>query len=138
MLLMVLLVLRSDSCSGVALHTAVGLLAGLSRLLLLLVVIVVWVVYVSAIKRARRRMVLAPSRFRLGRCLGPVVLVGGVPSCLLNVVNEVDLEFLLEVVVRVCLRFVRLVCVRLAIPFGGLALLQMVGAGEGVEWLSDL
>jgi hypothetical protein len=83
-------------------------------------------------------MVLAPSRFRLGLCLGPVVLVCGVPSCLLNVSSEVVLEFFPEVVVRICLRFARLVCVRLAIPFGGLALLRMVGAGEGVGWLSIL
>ena len=81
-------------------------------------------------------MALAPSRFRLGMCLGPVVLVGGVPFCLLNVFREVVLEFLLEVVVRICLRFARLVCVRLAVLVGGLALLQMVRAGEGVEWLS--
>ena len=81
-------------------------------------------------------MALAPSRFRLGLCLGPVVLFGGVSCCLLNVVSEVVLEFLLEVFVRVCLRCARLVCVRLAVPVHGLALLRMVRADGEVEWLS--
>ena len=81
-------------------------------------------------------MALAPSRLRLGLCRGPVVLVCGVPFCLLGVFNKVVLEFLLEVVVRVYLRFARLVCVRLADHVDGMAMLRMVGADEGVEGLS--
>ena len=81
-------------------------------------------------------MALAPSHFRLGLCLGSVVLVCGVPFCLLGVFSEVVLGFLLEVVVRVCLRFARLVCVRLTDPVDGLALLRMVRADGGVEGLS--
>ena len=81
-------------------------------------------------------MALDPSRFRLGMCLGPVVLVCSVPSCLLSVFSGVALGFPTDVSVRVCLRLARSVCVRLADPVDGLALLRMVRADEGVEGLS--
>ena len=57
------------------------------------------------------------------------------PSCLLDVFNEVVLGFPPEVDVRVCLRLARLVYVCLADLVGSLALLRMVGADEGVKGL---
>ena len=57
------------------------------------------------------------------------------PSCLLDVFSEVVLEILPEVDVRVCLRLARLVYVFLVDLVGSLALLQMLGADEGVKRL---
>ena len=55
------------------------------------------------------------------------------PSCLLDVFNEIVLGFLSEEDVRVCLRLARLLYVCLADPVDSLALLRMVGADEGVK-----
>jgi hypothetical protein len=54
---------------------------------------------------------------------------------LLDVFSEVVLEILPEVDVRVCLRLARLVYVFLVDLVGSLALLQMLGADEGVKRL---
>ncbi len=89
----------------------------------------------SDIKRAKRRMALAPSRLRLGLCRASGVLGCGVPSLFLGVFTGVVLEFPTEVDIRVCLRLARLVWVRLADLVDSLAMLRKVGAGEGVKGL---
>ena len=135
MVLLMLGALGCDSCIGLDLQLAADLFVRLGSVLLLLLVSVVWIVCVSGIKRAKRRMDLAPSRLRLGLCRASGVLGCGVPSWLLGVFIGVVLEFPTEVNIRVCLRLARLVCVRLAGLVDSLALLRRVGAGEGVKGL---
>ena len=85
MLFLILGALGCDICIDIVLHVAAELFIALSCVLLLLLVTSAWVVCVSFIRRAKRRMALAPSLLRLGLCRASDVLVCGDGVCRLFV-----------------------------------------------------
>ncbi len=93
MVLLVLGVLGRDTCIGIDLQLAAYLFVRLSPVLFLSLVTAAWIVCVSSIKRAKRRMALAPSLLRLGVCRASDVLVCGDKGCMWFVDFSLGVEF---------------------------------------------